>query len=414
MRVALIDANVVDQQFVGLAASWLRWECARHGVELVEPHDADVILVTASSQQGIPSVRGALRRAKVQGKPIVVGGGGCYGPAVFDEVATVCCVGEGERFIDVLLAKGLDAAMALPEAWIPGETRQVIPSQQFPWSVPPIMHPDGKVRLFESRGCKHKCLFCQTGWERHYIPHPDVRRLKQQCNAFSQNKVPIDLVTNDAGHTLVVNAIKGLDAISIRCDALSKVDIIRLPRMVRLGVEGVSARLRRAVGKPITTDALVENTEKLCSAGKSVRWFFVCGLPCETAEDYAELDDIARAVRGFSKGIVQAVFHAFIPQPATPLCVLPLVDEYWEPFNEWRRRFFAGDLGSKRLHILPPARYATRLKHAMESMAATEQELRRGWMTVDNRNWRVKYVATPTQMRVAAEKYVKSLTQTQE
>jgi len=178
---------------------------------------------------------------------------------------------------------------------------------------------------------------------------------------------------------------------------------------VRIGVEGVSERLRAAVKKPISTDGLIRHTEALCAAGKSVKWFFICGLPLERPTDYEELDALAKAVRGFPKGVVQAVFHAYIPQPATPLCVFPLVDEYWGPFDEWRRRFFDGPIHSNRLQIIAPARYITRLKNSELSMACTEAELRRGWWTADNRNWRVKYLASPDKLRAVAMKYQQAL-----
>lgn len=381
----------------------------RHGVHPVNPKDAECWLVTVSSAQGRPAVKHMLRKYGGAGKQIVIGGGGCYAPAVFDDLATVCCVGEGVNFLDVLFSRGMDAAMQLPEAWVPGETRPVVPSQSFPWDIPPIMHPDGKVRIFESRGCKHKCLFCQTGWERRYIDPTDPASTIAKCNELYEKHIPYDLVTNDAGHTDIANNVKGLDAISIRCDALNKVDIARLPKTVRIGVEGVSARLRSAVKKAITWDMLLSSTEKLCAHGKAVKWFFICGLPCEAEADYQELDYAASQLRRFKKGVVQAVFHAFIPQPATPLCVFPVKDEYWEPFDSWRTRFFDGGIHSNRLQIVAPAQYKTRLKHSCLSMAAAEEEVRRGWWEQENRNWRIQYLLSPEKLRAVAGTYAKAL-----
>lgn len=45
----------------------------------------------------------------------------------------------------------------------------------------------------------------------------------------------------------------------------------------------------------------------------------------------------------------------------------------------------------------------------MESMAATEAELRRGWFEHDNPNWRVQYVCDTGKRRALAWQYVADL-----
>jgi radical SAM superfamily enzyme YgiQ (UPF0313 family) len=139
-----------------------------------------------------------------------------------------------------------------------------------------------------------------------------------------------------------------------------------------------------------------------------VRWFFIPGLPGETDADWDELRRcVIEIKRHVAKGVVMMNFHAFIPQPATPLCVLPLVDEYWERYDEFRRWFFHGMGFTRRVQLVNPARYAGRLERAKESMAATEEELRRGWFEYDNPNWRIQYNKTPDEMRRIAAIYAK-------
>ena len=176
---------------------------------------------------------------------------------------------------------------------------------------------------------------------------------------------------------------------------------------VRIGVEGIAERLRLAVGKPVGNADLLNATFSLLANGVGVRWFFIVGLPGESDADYEELRFLVREVHKLPKGVVMMNFHAFIPQPATPLCVLPLADDYWERFDEFRRWFFHGPGFTRHVQIIAPSQYPGRLKRAMESMATTEAELRRGWWEHDNPNWRVRYLATPERLRQLARVYAR-------
>lgn len=410
MNIAVIDTNYQHEWHFGLAASWLRWELSRRGIDEVKPEDADILLVTTSSQQGVSEVRSHLRRIKNKSARVIVGGGGCYAPAIFDDIADVVCVGEGTRFIDVLLSGGggYDAAVKLPEAWVPGETRAVVPYLEFPWNLPPVMNTDGFVRVFGSRGCKFRCLFCQTGWESPYRINPDMDRLQKQIDWLERTGKKFSLVTNDGAEEGVI--IRGQqEFVSMRLQSMRKIMPItrKTTKSVRIGVEGISERLRIAVGKPVNNDELLSVTANCFKNGVGVRWFFVPGLPGETDADYSELRYLTEQLHKLKKGAVMMNFHAFIPQPATPLSVLPLVDDYWERFDEFRRWFFHGPGFTRRVQIVAPSKYPGRLKRAMESMAATEEELRRGWFDRDNSNWRVKYTASPDDLRRVAKIYAR-------
>jgi len=330
---------------------------------------------------------------------------------VFDDLIDVACVGEGSRFIRTLLNDGYEAACELPESWIPGETRQVVPYGGFPWECPPLRHPDGTVRVFGARGCKYKCLFCQTGWEIAYRTNPEPERLQAQIDALTQSGERIALITNDGGQEPV--QLRGQqEFLSMRLDNLKQMLPItrRVTKSVRIGVEGISERLRKAVKKPVTNADLLNVTFSLLANGVGVRWFFIPGLPGELDDDYGDLRFLVRELHKLPKGCVMMNFHSFIPQPATPLGVLPLVDAYWEKFDEFRRWFFHGPGFTRRVQIVAPNQYKSRLRRATQSMAATETQLRHGWFDKDNPNWRVRYLLTPDQMRRSAKTYLRKLT----
>jgi hypothetical protein len=341
---------------------------------------------------------------------VVLGGGGGYAPAVFDPHITAACVGEGARFMGILLRDGIEGAMRLPEAWVPGEKRAVIPSAAFPWDMPPINHPDGTARAFGSRGCRYKCLFCQTGWEQPYVCNPSPVRLGAQVRSLEMAGRRIAIVTND-GADVDVRLSGQQEFLSVRLSNLKRMMPLSRSRVkgVRIGVEGVAARLRTAIGKPVDGDELLAVSYELLGAGIGVRWFFVIGLPGETEGDWDELRYLVGGLGRLPRGCVALNFHAFIPQPAAPLCVFPLRDEYWERFDAFREWFFYGPGATKHAHIGAPAQYEGRLRRAEESMAAARWELRRGWWDANNANWRVQYQASPDAMRRIARVYARKV-----
>jgi len=408
MKWGIVDADYSRSKYQGLAAQWLAWEAMRIGVDVAHPDDADGLLISTTSQQAIPKVRSAIRRHKASGKLIIIGGAGSYGPAVFDDIATAVCVGEGRGFLGTLLLDGVDKALSMPEVWIPGEERTVEPSYEFPWDTPPILHPDGRYRVVESRGCRHKCLFCQTGWERQYRCN-DTARVIRQCRELERRGLAYDLLTNDAGATGIIKHLRGATAVSARFRHIETWDTNQFPRTVRIGVEGMSERLRRAVAKPIPHDRLVTLCHRLMFAGKTVRLFFITGLPLEESVDYDEFCELIRDIGKAPKGICHITMHAYIPQPATPLAIFPLIDEYWEREEDVFRKFIDGPLFSRRVNLAKPAMYKTRLKNSCLSMAATEQEIRLGWWHDDNKNWRVRYTAEPWKLRHVAAVYARHL-----
>jgi len=412
VRIGLVDSAYRKPELLGLGLSWLKWELQqRHGIETVDPVTADVVLASVQSQQALPDLRRELKRNGIDSRtrPVIVGGPGAYAPAVFGDTIAAACVGEGRRFVETLVHDGLTAAMQLPETWVPGETRTVEPHDVFPWDCPPARYQDGTTRLWVSRGCKRKCLFCQTGWESSYRQRPDIETVYAQAAELSSRGETVFCTSNDQSE-LDWSRLPRLPHMSATVaglrEAMQWPDGLSNVRSVRVGVEGVSERLRSAICKPIATRDLVETTIAVMAQGVTFRWFMIAGLPGETDADYEDLRSaIMYLKRHCQKGAVMLHFHAFLPHPAAPLCVLPIEDSYWERFERFRRWFFDGPGLTSRVQIMPCAQPTTRLKQAAMNMACSDRDLRRGWETVDNANWRVRYVGSPATMRRLAERY---------
>lgn len=409
MRVGVIDATVThtEPRFRGMAAKYVDWELRQSGAEIVAPATADAVCISVVSPHEYRCVPAALKRhglsatpkeRRARGQPpVILGGQGALSPAVFDPYIDVACVGEGRTAIRELVSGGIDAVRELPNSWVPGETRHVVPDEDFPWDAPPVMAEDGVVRIYASRGCHKKCLFCQTGWANTYREN-DADRLMRQYRSLRKAGYRVNIVTNDAPALSFFDEIDVLEHFSASysqtlelIEAGSIAALAGRVRQVRFGVEAPSSRLRQWVGKPIKTAALYDLSVQLLNAGVGVRWFMIAGLPGEAPDDYAELREAVIAARhDVCKGALQLSFTAFCPDPAAPLCIAPLTDGYYESYTEFKRWFF--EVGfTRKVQVFNCAAPASRLRHAMASMAATEDELRRGWLDRDPPNWRVRY-----------------------
>lgn len=387
-----------------MAAQYLIWDLARNGAREYPLADANTILITCTSPIDADYIR-RIRTTYPHCK-IIVGGAGSTSPYSLSRHCDVVCVGDGQEFIHTLCADGFDAAAALPNTFVFGETRAVEVDQGFPWQLPPIQAEDGAYRLWCGRGCKNRCAFCQTGWAHTYTENPDPDTLIWQARALLDSGKKINYLSNDPAQHSFYSRLPavGHGSYSIR---FLKHHGLPPARQIRLGVEGVSERLRTAVGKPISHEDLVGCTSWLNQNKKGVRWFMIAGLPGETEEDWLEL---RKAVKDWkertSKGVLGISFTAWCPDPATPIATLPVTDEYWEHFTAFREWFFSGVGWSNRIKLMMPQQPESRMRKAELAMGLSEEVLREGGERGPNQ--RVNYPHAGGS-RQARDRYVKAL-----
>ncbi len=364
-------------------------------------------LCTMASYIQAPHLRRKLKSVR-KSAPVILGGGCSATPGYFGELVDVVCVGEGRNFIRTLAADGYRAAARLPESWVAGESRAVIPSDEFPWDMPPVKDTEGCVRLMVSRGCHRSCLFCNEGWWKQYQKNPDTNKVLRISNNLRIKNINHLLVTNDAAHD-APESLMNAGSASVSVSAIKYLidDVVRNSKLryVRMGVEGISDRLRSAIGKPIQTDLLASLTARMMDAGKQVTWYFVVGLPGENDDDWNELRSLSESLRRVGSGSTICIFHAYEPLPSTPLCIFPLNDEYWDHWQDFYKWRTVGPGMHRRMRLVGPSMPKTRLARAGISMAASAGDLYRGWWSHDNPNWRVRYTHTPDQLRSIARKY---------
>jgi hypothetical protein len=398
----IIDATVnhTEERFRGLAAKYLDWRVRSLGGEIVSPCEADFVLATVVSPHEWECLPRALKRFGVNRprQKVILGGQGALSPAIFDPFVDVSCVGEGDNFLKTLLLNGYDFALQLPCSWIPGDTREVIPDDDFPWDAPPVMGEDRVVHIFASRGCHKKCLFCHTGWSVNYRENDDVDSLLRQHRRLVNSGYRVNVVTNDAPALSFFDSIEKVEHFSASYSQLLELmngdirKIVKKVKSVRIGVEAPSYRLRKIIGKPIPKIGLEDLTFELLNHGIGVRWFMIAGLPGETNADWDELKETVILARHRArKGALQLSFTAFCPDSSAPLCLAQLDDSYFDRFSAFWHWFFDGPGFTRRVQLFKCAGPQSRLRHAIGSMAANEARLRRGWDDIDPPNWRIRY-----------------------
>jgi len=178
-----------------------------------------------------------------------------------------------------------------------------------------------------SRGCANKCSFCQYAWLKPYrecspvdIKECVLRSKTKSIRAFSADRFQhhqYDKISelfdkygkNDTSSDVSIHFL------------LKNPQYLKCIKKVRTGVEGLSYKLRRLVGKKFTNEKMLEFTKLVVDSGiKCFDWYMIYGLPEESAEDYEEFTELLRSIDEIVPlGYTIAIhWNAFTPSPQTP------------------------------------------------------------------------------------------------
>jgi radical SAM family uncharacterized protein/radical SAM-linked protein len=254
---------------------------------------------------------------------------GCYVPAFFDP-----------RHHD----DGTVSAVVPLDPAQPQVRKRVLPDlDRFPPPANPVVPNLGVVHDRASvevmRGCVKGCRFCQAGYVyrplRERNPEAVVTHTRELLARTGYEEVSLlSLSTGDySGVNPVLKALMdelapnrvAVSLPSTRVDALSPAILEQIRRVRKTGFtlapEAGTQRLRDVIQKEYREEELLDAARLFADLGwRSLKLYFMIGLPSETEEDVRGIAELAERVKRAAGGRlkVTASVSTFSPKPHTP------------------------------------------------------------------------------------------------
>lgn len=339
-------------------------------------------IITMLDQAGIPR-RAAVRD---EGWPLILGGGpGAYNPEPLAPFFDAFLLGDGEEAVleiaEILRSWKKSASpdkqqllhqlAGVKGVYVPsffdvshqqdGRVAAITPLKQgyeavrrrflsdlesaaFPDSpvVPFLKTVHDRVALEIARGCTRGCRFCQAGYLYRPLRERSPERITELIRASlaATGYEEISLLSLSTGDYSCIEPLLqqlmseyagsrvAVSLPSLRVGTLTP-ELIEEIRRVRktgftLAPEAASERLRQVINKGISEEDLLEGAFNIYGAGwRSIKLYFMMGLPTETREDLAAICDLSRQVKAQARragghGEVNVAVSTFVPKPHTP------------------------------------------------------------------------------------------------
>jgi radical SAM superfamily enzyme YgiQ (UPF0313 family) len=291
-----------------------------------------------------------LRSERTAAHPLVwMGGQGLRNPMPFAPIADLIVLGDAEPCLPSLLdlwerhgrTGFLSAASTVEGVYVPalhrrGEARLRMAIAE---DIGITLREDVRVTLNGSRrielarGCRYKCAMCSLGWRQPYRENGTADVIA----AIKQGPRQIHLQAGDAESHSGIGQIRAAmvehgardSGWTGRLDTVNTGDEIAGGKRYAFGVEGVSHRLRRLVGKGwLTDERLVSSTVDVLKATEQTStgraaWHMIAGLPTARLDETLDLLRVLQAIDNELRGTVHrnlAIhWQPFQPIPGTPL-----------------------------------------------------------------------------------------------
>jgi len=252
------------------------------------------------------------------------------------------------RFYDVSYNTGGTVAAIepnVPQARLPVLRRVVshLPPPPARLIVPTVDVAHNRATVEIQRGCTRGCRFCHAGMVMRPVRERPVEEVLEAIEAMlSQTGFEevglLSLSSSDySGVEELVQAIVerfddahlSISLPALRADSFSVTLAEAIARGRRTGFtfapEAATERLRAIINKPISTGQVLDVAQEVFERGwRTVKLYFMIGLPGERMDDVQAIADLARAVRAVGRKVhgrraqVNVSVNTFVPKPHTP------------------------------------------------------------------------------------------------
>lgn len=348
MKCSFVEACASDADAGSIGAFFVMHHARIAGHEIVESRHTidgcDIELISVHHSSDLESLARMPKKAPIR----IVGGHAMQAnarPAI--PFADVVFIGEAEERIGIMLdalqstgtvdsLRGMPGVVVTKDHVAGGDLPGAVHCKPLPNNPPYLNRPDTRSAAWYieiARGCPFSCNYCELGHSSPYRFYraEHIKGLIDKCDLTKTRKVNF-FAPDEASHpdwdelheyVHRTGYLAGFS--SMRVDqVLRKRPKIRSNSLVRVGVDGLSGRIRRIVNKKISDEMLVEYFDYMLKSGHvQFKMFQIFNYPFETADDWKVFETTMQDIKRIpiEKNVsLRIKWTPFIPQPVTPLC----------------------------------------------------------------------------------------------
>lgn len=280
-------------------------------------------------------------------KPLIVAGGqGIQNPKPIKDFIDVFMMGNGEGVVEYVLDNydNIDKLKENEYLLIPDIKEEFKFAHKNIIDSNPVIF--GKNCMIElTRGCKHRCKFCQYGWTNGKYREKDIELVKQQILEVKDKGIKnINLLScNLGGYSKIIelldfcidNKIRLMNT-DMRIDAYTDEVAKRLDKLkvrtLKVGVESFNEEVRKDINKKFTKEQLDGFIDRALENNVSnLHFYLIYGLPTE--KDYTKWFEYMEYISEKRKNIDRNIRIEFSITNFEPSIYTPYEHENFVDFN---------------------------------------------------------------------------------